>query len=539
MRDYNNINILILNIVIYALFHLVTTFLARVSQYISYKYNDKIIFFLENMMIEKFTEVDIAFYDSSKLQDKLNQIWTIKTSMTSLGSMAFNVLQSSVTFITALILLAKLDVFYIFVILILSFPVFMLKNNINDINNKFHEDNANTERKMWYFKELFVNNINSSFDIRLFNLKDFFLNKFIATWRIWYDKRKELTLKATILTFISLVISLFTNQILLYKIIIDKLEKKVIQLGDAAYYISVFSQFYNSTLSLIYNLSWMTHYAFKQVITVKEFLDLEAIVQKSGTLDPKDFKEITFSHVDFKYPGRDDYVLKDCNFTMKRGETMGLVGENGSGKSTIVKLMLRLYDIENGQILLDGVDIKKYDIIKYRAIFSVLFQDFISYSFTLRENIALSNYVGINDDEKINDAINKSELYDITINWENKLETPLTRYFDADGIELSGGQWQRVALARVFFSNRDFIILDEPSASLDAFAEEKIFQQFKQLSENRSSLIISHRLSSIVNADIIIVLKDGRIVEQGNHKQLLNNKNHYAELFNLQANRYI
>ena len=224
---------------------------------------------------------------------------------------------------------------------------------------------------------------------------------------------------------------------------------------------------------------------------------------------------------------------------MKRGQTFGLVGENGSGKSTIVKLLLRLYDIDGGQILLNGIDIKEYNIVEYRSIFSVLFQDYIQYSLTLRENVGLSDYGDMNNDARINDAIDKSELREIVKDWEKGLESPLTRWFDEDGKELSGGQWQRVALARVFFSNRNFIVLDEPSASLDVFAEEKIFNQFNQLSDHRTSLIISHRLSSIVNADIIVVLKDGKIIEQGDHKELLNYDGYYAELFNLQASKYI
>lgn len=538
ITDYDGVSFLIVNIIAYMLLYLVTEFSNRVSHYITYKYNDKVDIFLENIMIEKFSEVDLAFYDSSKLQDKLSHSWEIKYSMKNLGETAFWLLQSSVAFITSLILLAKLNVFYVLLILVLALPVFLLKSRVYTMNNSFYEDNANTNRKLWYYKGLF-SNINSSFDIRLFNLKDFFVGEYIKAWTEWYKNRKNLTVKATVLTLICLLISSFANQILLYILIINKLAKRAILIGDATYYISVFRQFYDSTLSLVNSFSWMTNYAFKQVVTVKEFLDLEPAVQKSGTLDLKELEEITFSHVDFKYPGKDEYILRDCTFTIKRGETIGLVGENGSGKSTIVKLILRLYDIDGGQILLNGIDIKEYDITKYRAMFSVLFQDFIQYSFTLRENVALSDYESINDDEKINDAIKKSEFRDIMKDWEKGLETSLTRYYDENGKELSGGQWQRVALARVFFSNRDFIVLDEPSASLDVFAEEKIFKQFEQLSNNRSSLIISHRLSSIVNADIIIVLKEGRIIEQGSHKDLLNANGYYAELFNLQASRYI
>ena len=537
IKDYGGVNFLIINIIAYMLFYLANEFLNRVSQYVTYKYNDRVNIFIENIMIEKFTEVDLAFYDSSKLQDMLSRSWSIKNYMTSLSEMVFWMLQSFVTFITSLILLAKLNIFYVLIILALCIPIFISRTNVNAMSSNFYDETANTERKMWYYKNLFTN-INSSFDIRLFNLKDFFIGKYIKTWAEWYKKRKDLTGKVTVFTLINLLTSSFTTQIVLYVLIIGKLAKRIIKIGDAAYYISVFNQFYSSTSGLITNFSWMTDYALKQVATVKEFLELEPMIQKSGTLEPKAFKDITFSHVDFKYPGKDEYVLKDCTFTIKRGETIGLVGENGSGKSTIVKLILRLYDVDGGRILLDGTDIREYDIVKYRAMFSVLFQDFISYSFTLRENVALSDYANINDDERINDAISKSELCDITKDWESGLETPLTRQYDENGKELSGGQWQRVALARVFFSNRDFIVLDEPSASLDVFAEEKIFRQFEQLSDNRSSLIISHRLSSIVNADVIIVLKDGRIVEQGSHKELLNANGYYAELFNLQASRY-
>ena len=536
-NDYENIYFLLINIIVYMLFYLITQLLLKASEYINYKYNDKVNIFIENVMIDKFAEVDLSFYDSSKLNDKLSHTNNILYSMIGLTESAFYTLQTIITFITSLILLSTLNIWYVVLILILSIPVFINKLKANKLNVEFYKNNSNTSRRMNYFKGLF-RNVNNSFDIRLFDLKNFFIGKYINAWTDWYNKRKTVTLKSTVLTLINLLLSSFVNQILLYAIIINKLSKRIIQIGDATYYISVFNQFYNSTEGLISNVVYL-QYAFDNLMTVKEFLELSPTVQKSGTVEPTYFNDITFSHVYFKYPGKDNYILEDCTFSIKKGQTVGLVGENGSGKSTIVKLLLRFYDVSDGQILIDGIDIKEYDIVKYRVKFSVLFQDFIQYRLTLRENIALSNYDNLDDDQKINDAIKSSELYDIVKDWGKGLETSLTRHYDSDGKELSGGQWQRVALARVFFSNRDFIILDEPSASLDVFAEEKIFKQFEQLSDNRSSLIISHRLSSIVNSDIIIVLKDGKIIEQGSHRKLMNVHGYYAELFNLQASRYI
>ena len=300
---------------------------------------------------------------------------------------------------------------------------------------------------------------------------------------------------------------------------------------------SLFHNLYNSTVSLIRIIS-SSNAAFVRLNAVKEFINQKPMVQKNGVLTLDKIQKIEFSHVYFRYPGKENYVLEDCSFTMEAGQQIGLVGENGCGKSTIVKLILRLYDVEEGEILLNGIDIMEYDIEKYRAMFSVLFQDFIKYSFTLRENVSLSDIEKSDNDERIKDALSKSEMSELVSTWDKGLETPLTRSFEPDGKELSGGQWQRIALSRVFFADRDFVILDEPSASLDVFAEEKIFHQFQQLSGNRSSIIISHRLSSIVAAGKILVLKNGRILEQGKHKELLSKNGYYSELFYAQAQSY-
>ena len=535
--SYNRLNHLLHYFGLYVLVYLVTAYVKRVSQYVDYKYNDRVNLYVENLLLDKFSEVDLAFYDSSKYSDKLSYTWKIKSSLTLLATILFYSVQVIVTFFLSLSLLAQLDTVYVLLIVLFTIPTLILKFKINHLNNEFTKKNSNINRRIAYFKNLF-RNVNCMYDIKIYNLKDYFIGQYTSTWSLLYKRRKELTGKVTFLTFLSLLISSFVNQILLYAIIIYKLNNKRIQIGDATYYISIFNQFYTSTMGLI-NTAGNIQRAFQQLVSVREFVEMEPMIQKSGTLVPKSFERITFSHVYFKYPNKTDYVLKDCSFTIKRGQTVGLVGENGSGKSTIVKLLLRLYDVEKGQILLDDIDIRQYDISMYRTIFSALFQDFIAYSFTLRENIALSDFDSCMNDERINDAIKKSELENIVSSWDKGLDTPLTREFEPAGKELSGGQWQRIALARVFFSDRQFIVLDEPSASLDVFAEEKIFNEFKHLSNNRSSIIISHRLSSIVNADIILVLKDGNIVEKGTHKELMQNNNYYAELFNLQASRYL
>lgn len=522
--------------ILYFTVHIVQELIIKMSQYIEYKYNDKVNYYVENLLLEQFAAVDLGFYDSSEYRDKLNQVWDIKSSVTALASLFFAQVQTLLSFIVSLILFARWNAAYALVIVLCSLPIIFVEWKVNQLDINFSMQNQKNERAMRYFKYIFTN-YDNSLEIKLYNIKDFLIGKYIDSWKEYYKNRKKFTAKIAALMFVSLLISTFVSQLLLYILLIGKIAKKIISIGDAMYYMSLFHNLYNSTVSLIRIIS-SSNAAFVRLNAVKEFINQKPMVQKNGVLTLDKIQKIEFSHVYFRYPGKENYVLEDCSFTMEAGQQIGLVGENGCGKSTIVKLILRLYDVEEGEILLNGIDIMEYDIEKYRAMFSVLFQDFIKYSFTLRENVSLSDIEKSDNDERIKDALSKSEMSELVSTWDKGLETPLTRSFEPDGKELSGGQWQRIALSRVFFADRDFVILDEPSASLDVFAEEKIFRQFQQLSGNRSSIIISHRLSSIVAADKILVLKNGRILEQGKHKELLSKNGYYSELFYAQAQSY-
>ena len=527
---------LITYVILYFTVHLINEFIGKASQYIEYKYNDRVNCYVENLLLEQFAAVDLGFYDSAEYNNKLSRVWEIKNSITGLATLFFAQIQSFLMFIISLVLFTRWNALYALVIVLCSVPIVFIRRKINQIDMKFTDENTRNDRIMRYFKYIF-RNYDNSLEIKLYNLKNFLIGKYTDAWKEYYQNRKRMTAKTAALTFIGLLSSTFINQLLLYILLIGEVAQRVIGIGDAVYYMSLFGSFYDSTVALI-EITSSSDAAFMRLTVVKEFINQKPMVQKDGVLIPEKIRKIEFSHVYFKYPGKENYVLEDCSFTMEAGQQIGLVGENGCGKSTIVKLILRLYDIDEGQILLNGTDIREYNIEKYRSLFSVLFQDFIRYSFTLRENVSLSDIEKSQDNTKIRDAISKAELDELVSGWDKGLETPLTRGFDQDGKELSGGQWQRIALARVFFADRDFVILDEPSASLDVFAEEKVFRQFQELSGNRSSIIISHRLSGIVAADKILVLKNGRIIEEGNHKDLIARHDYYYDLFYAQANSY-
>ncbi len=246
--------------------------------------------------------------------------------------------------------------------------------------------------------------------------------------------------------------------------------------------------------------------------------------------------DLEFKNVSFKYPDTDNYVLKDVSVKFEVGKKIAIVGENGSGKTTFIKLLTRLYDPTDGEILLNGIDIKKYRYDEYMQIFSVVFQDFGLLSSSIASNIAASE---VYDTNKVNECINKVGLTDRVSKMKNGINTTLFKDVDFDGEDLSGGEQQKIAIARALYKDSPFVILDEPTASLDPISEFEIYSHFKDMVEGKTALYISHRLSSCVFCDNILVFENGQIIEMGNHKELLkNNKNKYSLLWNSQAQFY-
>ncbi|MBE6673455.1 MAG: ABC transporter ATP-binding protein, partial [Ruminococcaceae bacterium] len=265
---------------------------------------------------------------------------------------------------------------------------------------------------------------------------------------------------------------------------------------------------------------------------------------KSTLTQPREVKRhvghtIEFKNASFRYPGTERDVLKNISFTVHPGDTVVLVGLNGAGKTTLLKLLTRLYDPTEGVILLDGYDIKEYDTDGLYSMFGAIFQDFGKYAFSVNENVAFGEVSKPLDKELVKQSAKASSADEFITHLPNGYETPLMRVFEPNGIEPSIGQWQKLAIARAFYSDSDVLILDEPTASLDAIAEQEIFNQFDTLRRDKTSFFVSHRLSSATIATKILVLEYGRLVEEGNHAELMQKKGIYYTLFTTQANRYV
>ncbi|MBV9763848.1 MAG: ABC transporter ATP-binding protein [Acidobacteriaceae bacterium] len=264
-----------------------------------------------------------------------------------------------------------------------------------------------------------------------------------------------------------------------------------------------------------------------------------AVTSKPGALPaPRPIRSgFQLENVSFVYPGTTRQVLKGLNFRLEPGERIALIGQNGQGKTTIVKLMTRLYDPTEGRVLLDGVDLRDYDLEDLSREIGVIFQDFMRYEMTARENIAVGRIDYLSDDERIQRAAEKSLAHGVIERLPREYDQMLGRRFEG-GVDLSGGEWQKLALARAYLREAQVLILDEPTAALDARAEYEVFERFNELTESKMALFISHRFSTVRMAGRIIVLEDGAIAEEGSHDRLMARGGRYAEMFDLQASSY-
>lgn len=246
---------------------------------------------------------------------------------------------------------------------------------------------------------------------------------------------------------------------------------------------------------------------------------------------------VAFENVGFRYPGTERWALRNLSFSLPAGETLALVGENGAGKTTIVKLLTRLYEPDEGRILVDGIDLREIDLAELREHVGAIFQDFVRYNLTASDNIGIGRVADIADRPGIVAAAQKSQADSVIAGLPGGYDQMLGLSF-MSGLDLSGGQWQKLVISRAYFRDADILILDEPTAALDARAEAEIFERFRHLSEKTTTLLISHRFSTVRMADRILVLEDGQILESGGHAELMARAGRYAELFELQAAGY-
>lgn len=521
---------------VYLSLKLAAYLLSQFNNYVNGRYSDELQFYIETVMMEKTSRMDLAFFDSAQMGDKVRHARNNFGVMTDMTWLVFNILSCTVNVVVTLIVVSAYKWWLGIVTLALLIPHFIYNKWYTEKRLKMEREQTRDNRKKDYYNGVFFDNT-VQFEIKLNNIGDFFIRRYKDMWQKLYRINRKEEILHNLRSFPIMLLCISAEAIVLALSVADVIAKKF-GIGDLQYNLSMVSRLRSEAQALIGNVtSFLTNNT--RLIELQEFMAIKPQTEESGTKLPSANPKIEFRNVYFRYPNSEQYVLKNCSFTIEPHEKVGLIGLNGAGKSTIIKLMFRFYDPEEGMILLDDVDLKEYDVYAVRKVFGVLFQDFVTYCLPLREIIALSDFDERFNDEKLKRACDISGASEVIKDWEQGFDSVLGRNYADNGKDLSGGQWQLVGLARAYFKDSEYKILDEPSSALDPISEDRIFEQLYHLSKGKSSVTISHRLSNTTLADKILVIGDGHIIEQGSHFELLKQNGQYAKLFNLQASKYI
>ncbi len=493
---------------------------------------------LYNMILSKVSSLDMEYFEDSEFKSTLEKVRDSYTfrPLNMMDNLLFT-FQGLIQMIASLLVLATLNIFLIFIVILVAIPEFINRAKQSELAWGIWDAHSPFRKKFWYVSWL-LQERDVIKEMKLFQLPGWFLTELKNLHEKFYQDNKRLATKYLgVNTLFNLLEGFAFIGILLY-IIFETLAKRL-TVGDISYYTSAATNFQNAIGGLFRNVVKLFEGSL-YIGSIFEVLDAEPKIKQIKNpikLNLRKSPIIEFKNVTFSYPKVKKAILKDFNLTIKSGEKIALVGENGSGKTTIVKLLCRFYDVSSGEILINGKNIKELDLDIWYKTVGVLFQDFVKYEYSAKENIFFGKiYENINL-KKIIEAAQSSGADSMIRKLEKGYEQMLGRTFEG-GMELSVGQWQKIALARGFFRNAPILVLDEPTSSIDAKAESEIFNKVEKLSKDKTVIIISHRFSTVRNADKIYVIEKGKIVESGSHKELMGLNGQYSTLFNLQAKGY-
>ena len=530
-------------LVFFFIYKIVNQLVIRVNIAVTRIAGEKVVRYVKLQIMEKAKAGDLASFDIPEFYEKL------ENANREAGMRPINVLSSTfdaisylISIVSYVVVLATApDMWWAAVVMmIVSVPTAVINFVYKRKGFVYMRRRSKERRQMNYYSDTMVNK-DMVKEIRMFNLGDTFIDKYKSVFAEYYKGLRKLILRENAwqigVTVIASVVNCAFFALVAYKVFNGE-----IQIGDYTLYTGALTSIASTVASLI-TVSANVYEGTLYIDNLMAFMKVEPNIvptseQPESVVRGKPHT-IEFVGVSFAYPGTDKFVLKNINLTIRPGETAVLVGLNGAGKTTFIKLLTRLYDPTEGVILLDGKDIREYDVKELYAMFGIIFQDFGKYAFDVSENIRFGDVqrdTDMGDVKRAADAANASEFID---RLPHGYDTPLMRVFEPSGVELSVGQWQKLAIARAFYSSSDILILDEPTASLDPIAEQEIFNQFDQLRRDKTTIFVSHRLSSATIASKIIVLEYGELVEEGTHKELMEKKGKYYELFSTQARRYL
>jgi len=480
---------------------------------------------------------DLEFFDNSDYYDKLQSATRDSMAVPSILWSALSCIGASVSVIGAFIVFYQANFLYGFAMMAAAIPASIGAAKYTKLLYILSLEQINEHRRMYYCQHIASEKIFAQ-EIRLFDAGERLMKRYRRIWNTLFINRKGMTRKRSILT--GLLECLPETVVVLIGLdIAFGVLNGTNTVGEYALFTGLAAQLWSS-ISMFSNASLQIYDNKLKIENVKQLDMFQKRVIDNGKESLFQVQSIVFDNVSFTYPGTSTPALNEVSFSLHKDEKVVLVGLNGSGKSTLIKLLLRMYEPNTGVIRINSLDIKEYKLCDLRANFSVYFQETQNYHFTLRENFSIADEekADAEIDTSVKEAIRAAYGDDILEKAKKGLDTNLTRLFDLDGLELSGGQHQKLALARALYRKHSALILDEPSSNLDPKAEHEIFKALKSLTDGKMTIFTSHRLSNVTLADRILVLEKGQLVEDGTQEELLKNKHRYAELFQYQQVKY-
>ena len=522
-----------------ALFYLLALIINRTDGKYNDIYSDRLRLFILQHILRKAARLDVATYDDPEFYNRIEKLHEeLEWKAYSLYETTYEILGSVTSLVATIGLFLLLPTWIITLLIAAALPMFWFQTQYGVALHKINNDYREPTRRANYFSWQLIQRREIK-DVKLLDLEDTYIKGVTDVWQAYIQ-----SLEKTAKRFLLLEVSTGTLGLLVRLAIMVWLAwstvTRVLTIGQFTLYGNLIGQLGGSITGLLYGLARLTR--FRQFLSyLNDFEQRKA--QITEPVAPKKLALnrpglIRFEDVSFRYPSQErGWILRHISFEIKPGQHLALVGENGAGKTTIVKLLARFYDPTEGKITINGTDLRDFKTRDLHRFLGIIFQDFAQLQERVQENISYGNIRRPSTKTNIESAGKQSGAHDFITQLPDQYQTMLAREFDK-GTELSGGQWQKIALARTFFRQARLLILDEPTAALDAAAEEHFYKQFLKLKKDTSAVLISHRFSTVRMADQILVIENGRIKESGSHAELIKLNGRYAQLFQLQADRY-
>jgi ATP-binding cassette subfamily B protein len=488
-------------------------------------------------LMQHAAKLDLEDFEDAEFQDQLERARRQTSGRMTLMGQLFSQAQDIVTvvsFAAGLIIYAP----WLIVLLLLALvPAFLGEAHFNAQSYSLDYARTPERRELDYVRQTAAS-VETAKEVKIFGLNTFLIDRYVRLATDFYAANRRLALRRA--SWGGLFTAMGTiGYYLAYAYIVWRTLTGEFSIGDLTFLAGSFRRLRTLLEGLLASFSSTAGQAL-YLDDLFSFFEVKPEILSPD--DPRPFAQpirqgFVFEDVGFRYPGAERWAVRHLSFTLNAGEVVALVGENGAGKTTLVKLLTRLYDPDEGRILLDGHDLREYDLDALRGNMGVIFQDFVRYNLSAADNIAVGRIEARDDRARIERAASRSQADEVIAKLPAGYEQMIGKRF-RNGVELSGGEWQKIAIARAYMREAEVLILDEPTAALDARSEYEVFRRFKELSHGKTAILISHRFSSVRMADRILVLADGKVEAAGTHEELVSRPGRYAELFELQAAGY-